>query len=207
MNDEILWGIDEKNKEEKTMKNADYPAYPEVWKDINGYEGLYKVSNYSNVKSLQREVPRKKGANNSTYRTVQEKILKKFKRGRGYNCVRLTKNGKSKNKKVSRLVANAFVPNPENKPQVNHIDGVKTNDLPVNLEWSTLKENHRHAKINGLKATGECNGNSKLTKEEVLEIRDLYDRGEYSQRDLAEMFDMSRSPIQSIVNRKTWRHV
>ncbi|UUW40520.1 homing endonuclease [Enterococcus phage vB_Efm_LG62] len=108
----------------------------ELWKDIKGYEGLYQVSNLGRVKRL-------KGKYIST-----ERILKPTKHTTGYLRVKLCKNNVRFNKKIHRLVAEAFIPNPENKPQVNHIDEDKTNNIISNLEWMTAKENINHGTHN-----------------------------------------------------------
>lgn len=111
----------------------------EVWKEVKDYDGRYVVSNLGRVKSVKRFV---KGHN--SYRPVRDRILKtRFSKG-GYERVKLTKNCKGKEFYVHRLVATAFIPNPENKPQVNHIDSNRKNNIVENLEWMTAKENIQH---------------------------------------------------------------
>ncbi len=110
----------------------------EIWKPILGYEGLYEVSNLGKVRSLNWK--NKKGV-------VHELT---YKLTRNYFSVGLTKQGKQKWHKVHRLVATAFIDNPENKPQVNHKDCNKLNNCVSNLEWCTASENMRHAENNGL---------------------------------------------------------
>ena len=100
----------------------------EKWKEINGFEDLYMVSNKGNVFSIKRR-----------------KTLKLQKKGKNYFCVRLHNKKNIKSLYVHRLVAEAFIPNPENKPQVNHKDGVKANNSIDNLEWVTNIENRNHA--------------------------------------------------------------
>ena len=100
----------------------------EVWEDIKGFEGLYQISNFGNVKSFYKD-----------------KILKGRPDKDGYYRVCFYKNKKSKEMKIHRLVAQAFIPNPENFPQVNHIDGNKLNNCVSNLEWCTAKYNINHA--------------------------------------------------------------
>ena len=103
----------------------------EIWKDIEGYEGLYQVSSWGRVK------------NSRTGR-----ILKGLRDKDGYLLVGLCKKSVSQTHKVHRLVAEAFIPNPQNKPQVNHIDEDKENNHVENLEWSTAKENANHGTRN-----------------------------------------------------------
>ncbi len=118
----------------------------EVWKDIPGYEGHYQVSNLGSVKSIER-LRRTKGTGITK---VCERIVKPTIDKFGYCKVCLFKNGKRKYCKPHRLVAIAFIPNPDNKPEVNHKDGNKTNNNVSNLEWNTASENMRHAFANGL---------------------------------------------------------
>lgn len=117
----------------------------ELWKDIQGFEGLYQVSNYGRVKLLEHTFTTKTGK----VCTVPGKI-KKPSNVKGYCHVVLDACGKVKNISVHRLVARAFIPNPDNKPQVNHIDGNKKNNHVDNLEWVTGEENIQHAFDTGL---------------------------------------------------------
>lgn len=120
----------------------------EEFRNIVGYEGLYQVSNLGNIKSLERTK-----TNHSKYQLVNGRILKSSINHKGYVYVILYKNNKQKGYLVHRLVAEAFIPNPENKPQVNHIDGNKLNNHVSNLEWVSQQENMQHALSNGLKMT------------------------------------------------------
>jgi len=117
----------------------------EVWKDVAGYEGLYQVSNKGNVKSLERMVPYAHGM-----RTIFEKVMKPELNADGYLRLKLVKDGVRKNKKIHRLVAEAFIPNSEAKQCINHIDGNKMNNSVENLEWVSYSENMVHAYSNGL---------------------------------------------------------
>lgn len=112
----------------------------EIWKDIEGYEGYYQVSNLGRVKSLFRQVKHSEG----NIRNNHERILKNQHDGGGYPMVGLHKNSKTKAMKVHRLVMLAFKDNPHNKPEVNHIDENKNNNRLDNLEWVTKKENENH---------------------------------------------------------------
>lgn len=118
----------------------------EEWKDIAGYEGFYQVSNQGRVKSLDRYVNAKLGSE-----MMKKGVLMKLQSShKGYSTVILHKNCKSKTQQVHRLVAMAFIPNPLNKPQVNHIDCDKKNNRPENLEWAAQDENMAHAVRNGI---------------------------------------------------------
>jgi hypothetical protein len=122
----------------------------EIWKDIKGYEGCYQISNLGRIKSVQRKVRYlQTNYRNEYFRLIKEKILSNGN-CKGYNFVSLNKERKIKYYRVCRLVAITFIPNHENKPQVNHIDGNKLNDCLYNLEWVSPKENMIHAKENGL---------------------------------------------------------
>lgn len=126
----------------------------EIWKDIKDYEGFYQVSNLGNVKSLERKVNSK--IKNNNFVIKKEKILSKTKLNNGYEQVHLSKEGITRKKQVHRLVAEAFIPNPDNLPQINHKDEDKTNNSVFmnddgsidsdksNLEWCTAKHNVNH---------------------------------------------------------------
>lgn len=109
----------------------------EIYRDIPGYEGLYQISNYGNIKSLPRK--RCKGC-----------ILKPYYPKNGYPHVMLSKNGIEKCYKVHRLVAEVFIPNPDKKPEVNHKNANKSDNKAENLEWCTTFENYAHARNMGL---------------------------------------------------------
>ena len=113
----------------------------DIWKDIPGYEGCYQCSIFGQVRSLTRDVVRTDGS----IQVVAGKDMKLIRSRSGYYVVTLCLSGKQKMKSVHRIVAETFIPNPENKPQVNHIDGDKSNNCIDNLEWATAAENNEHA--------------------------------------------------------------
>lgn len=126
MNDDIM----NKNKEE--------------WRPIVGYEGLYEVSNFGKIRNV-----RKRSVKSLINKELSQHVNGSSIEGR-YISIGLWKNNKSTYKYLHRLVAEAFIPNPENKPQVNHIDGNTLNNNVNNLQWVTQEENMRHAKDHGL---------------------------------------------------------
>lgn len=127
----------------------------EIWKSVEGYEGLYEVSNFGRVKSLGNEKTRK------------EKILKVGENGCGYMFVTLSKEGKIKPFLIHRLVAAAFLPNPEKLPQINHRDEDKTNNCVENLEWCTRDYNNNYGTRNDRVAKALING--KTSKRVICE--------------------------------------
>lgn len=110
----------------------------EIWKDVEGYEGCYQVSNFGRVKSLGNG-----NARNPNFQ--KERIMKASKNKYGYFRICLCKDGKHKYYSIHRLVAIAFIPNPNNLPQVNHKDECKTNNRVDNLEWCSVKYNMTYA--------------------------------------------------------------
>ena len=122
----------------------------EFWKPIKGYEGLYEVSSFGNVKSLSRNIKITNRWGHDTIRLSKEKTPKKQTSNNGYLRVFLSKDNIIKPYSAHRLVAIAFIDNPENKPQVNHKDGNKLNNSIDNLEWNTQSENIKHAFKTGL---------------------------------------------------------
>ena len=154
----------------------------EIWKPVVGFEDRYHVSNYGRTKSFCNG----------------EVKIKKPSLCNGYLRVVLFKDGKRNGIHVHRLVAEAFIPNPEGKPQVNHIDGHKLNNFVDNLEWATARENIQHSFDTGLQVVpkGEDNHMAKLTNEQVEYIRNNPDGLTGVQ--LAEKFGVSEGTISDI---------
>ena len=136
----------------------------EIWKDIKDFEGIYQVSNKGRIKSLERTVTGKL----NSIRTLPEKFITPTDNGKGYMVVALYKDDKRHFKKMHRLVAEAFIPNPDNKPEVNHIDGNKKNNTVENLEWNTTKENCEHRQKTGL-------GNTENARKSRMKPIECYD--------------------------------
>lgn len=177
----------------------------EIWKDVVGYEGLYQVSNLGRVKSCARKIDRGK--------YVEDRgdiIMSPFLNAHGYFTVMLSKRGKKKQHRIHQMVARAFIPNPENKEMINHIDCNTQNNRVENLEWCTNSENQLHAIAHGLKTDIGVNHNlSKLKEEDVRFIREHYKFRDtvYNTRTLGEMFGVSSSVISAIVLGKTYSSV
>lgn len=156
----------------------------EIWKTITKFEE-YQISNLGNVKSLK---------------FGKERYLKAIKRS-GYLRVELN----SKAFSIHRLVAQEFINNPENKEQINHINGIKHDNRLENLEWCTQSENIKHAITTGLKISskGEKNGASKLKESDIFEIR----KSDLSSRNLGLIYGVDKSIILDVKNLKTWKHI
>lgn len=175
-----------------------------IWKEIEGYEGSYLLSNYGEVKSVKRIV---KHSQLGLTRTVPEKMVSFWRNHAGYVMASLHKNGK-RSYAVHVLVGRHFVPNPENKPEVNHKRGNKEDNRAWMLEWNTRKENNDHMLYVLKKGkNGERHKMSKLTEIEVRRIIELHKTGEYTYVEIAKMFVMEETQIHRIVKRKSWKHL
>jgi predicted XRE-type DNA-binding protein len=170
----------------------------EIWKEVQGYEGLYEISNYGIIKGIERECPynkRKLGGKPKSQRSDKD----------GYRIVTLCKDCIKKNFKVHRLVAINFLENKNNFPMVNHIDGDKANNHVSNLEWCNQSHNEKHAYKTGLKShVGENHNNSKLTNDMVRIIKNSKTLSQY---ELAEIFNVTQTNISHILSGKTWTHI
>jgi len=162
----------------------------EAWKVIEGYPD-YSVSNLGRVYSRKRSgVLLKPGVDSS-----------------GYCQVDLHENSKHKMYKVHRLVMEAFVGKRPDGMECNHKDTTKSNNVLSNLEWITSGDNQRHAYLNGLRSplSGEKNGQAKLKRVDVFNIKKLHGSRKYSLNELGKMFNVHLSTIHHIVNNKRWR--
>ena len=168
----------------------------EEWRDVVDYEGLYMVSDHGRVKSLPKRTSHR-----------GEHIMNTPVGSGGYLYVHLRKDGRNTQKLVHRLVADAFIANEYDKPQVNHIDGNKRNNSVENLEWSTPSENQLHAYrvLNRVRKTDHSPRPTKrkLTKEQVMEIRSSHE----SQSSLARKYGVGQHTIWCILKRKTYKEI
>lgn len=122
----------------------------EIWKDIDGYNGVYQVSNFGRIRSNGFKYVQRSSRGKLVEKYAQPKIMAQAYTVEGYLVVTLFKNGKPRQYKVHRLIAESFIPNPENKPVINHINGIKDDNRIENLEWCTVQENTQHAHDTGL---------------------------------------------------------
>lgn len=190
-----------KNKILKADIIVDLPD--EVWMNCVGYEGNYMVSNYGRIKSVEREIPGSDRCGGS-FRLGQKLI--KFKIGTtGYYSFTMCKNGGRKDSLVHRIVALAFIPNPNNYPYINHKNLNKLDNRVDNLEWCTQKINIHHAIENNCipRFYGEDTSGAKLSNEMVMEI--LNAEGRFG--DIAKKYGISRGNVGYIKSGKTWSSV
>lgn len=188
----------------------------EIWHDIEGFDGKYQVSNLGRVRSFAYK---------------NERILSLQKLSGGYFGVCLSKENKRHTYLIHRLVASAFIPNPQNKKEVNHKNGKKSDNMVDNLEWATPKENMQHALQNGLlktvikpmldgwqnkkeeiikkviqRSAGENSPNHKWTNHQIMQIRKLFREG-IKVCEIARKYKVHHSTISSIVKGKAWKHL
>jgi hypothetical protein len=177
----------------------------EDWKDIAGWEGLYAVSSNGRIKSYDRLVTELNGKT----RTHKGRLVTLKKTG-CYHGVSLFLHGVGQRYYAHRLVAEAFIPNPDGRPEVNHKDGNKFNNCVLNLEWATRSENAKHAFAMGLTdpppaRKGESQHSAKLTEHDVNQIRKTFKPG--MGRLLAQKYGVTPPSIYGVINGRTWKHV
>jgi len=173
----------------------------EEWRVVP-FRTMYEVSSLGNVRRI-------KDTYESTFRgkpitrKIKVNVVGSKLSAKGYARVNLS----GVVFQVHRLIALVFIDNIDNKEQVNHINGIKTDNRVENLEWVTNMENRHHACANNLIARGEVVGSSKLLESDVIEIRRLYDSKTLHQWEIAEMFNLCQQSVSSICTRKTWKHI
>jgi hypothetical protein len=175
----------------------------EVWKDVVGFESLYEVSNIGNVNRITKKIKIK-----NHLVTFNGKSMIPLDNGMGYLRYKLSKNDNSKRYMAHRIVAEAFIKNPEGKKCVNHKDGNKKNNDVSNLEWNTHSENTIHALKNGLivRHKGENHAMAKLSNHQVKVIRrfkKIYPKVTCAY--ISKIFKVSGTVIERIIKNKTYK--
>lgn len=144
----------------------------EIWKPLKEYEGFYEVSTFGNIKSVERNMIMKHRNGCDSHHFLKEKIIKPYTGKRGYNVVSLSKLGNVKKVTLHRLIAITFIDNPENKPQVNHINGIKTDNRVENLEWVNNQENAVHS-YSVLERKGGMTGKLNISRSKKIHQLDM----------------------------------
>lgn len=167
----------------------------EIWKDLIGYEGIYRISSGGVIEYR-------------CHKSGKIKIRKsQIDKSNGYVYIRLFNPAKTH--KVHRLVASTFIPNPDSKPQVNHKNGIKTDNNVVNLEWVTSKENVNYSKETFGTFRGEKHSKailSELSELSVLDIRRKYQQG-VRKIELTKQYKISYGHVEAILNKRIWKHI
>ena len=161
------------------------------WKPVVGFETVYEVSRLGEV--------RRKGSSENRKKQLTHK---------GYFKVFLYDGDTKRAEFVHRIVARAWIPNPDQKPNINHKNGIKTDNRAKNLEWCTTLENNGHAKELKLykPLRGSEHGNAALTEEIVLEMRRLRSQG-YTYQSIAELYSVDTNTARRAINKMTWKHI
>jgi hypothetical protein len=163
----------------------------EEWRGINGYKTFYKASDLGRIKSSM------------PHNGTNERILSQTIATKGYLGCGLYKNKRRRSFQVHRIIAETFIPNPDNLPEVNHKKGNKKDNVAISLEWSSHNDNIEHAVKNSLMQKGETSHKSKLKEWQVLEIRasNLYPT------ELSMKYNVSKNTIAGIKKRIYWTHI
>lgn len=178
----------------------------EVWKDIEGYEGLYQISNMGRVRSVDRTVVKGVGHENKTNVFYKGRVLKHGTDSWGYAFVILQNQGK-KCVLVHRLVANAFLDNKQNKMQINHIDGNKQNNAVCNLEYCTPSENMKHAAKLGLTKTRHIAMVDGSTGNDIMQFHSIEDAQRYFGREKGTNIENCLNGRSKTAYGYKWRYV
>lgn len=173
----------------------------EIWKDVVGYVGLYKVSNLGRVKRLARSAVDCLGR---PYQ-LHEMMLKPNRIKGDYFQLKLTLNKVETSILLHRIVCEAFHGSaPTGKNYVNHILPDKSNNRADNLEWCSFQENVDHAVVHGLRCQGSDSHKAKLVESQVIEICEIYDSGKATKAELSRMYRVNHGTIRYIVSGKSW---
>ena len=178
----------------------------EIWKDVEEFENLYEISNFGRLRNKPRMV--NSLIWNRGFRVTTSKIKPTQDNGKGYKQYYVQINKKRYIQYAHRLVAKYFISNPDEKTEVNHIDGNKANNHVSNLEWSTLQENREHASRNNLIRKGESSYQAKLSENNVLAIRRLFRiNPKLNKCQIAKKLNVRDATIHKIIKNERWKHL
>jgi len=172
----------------------------EKWRSIKGMSGYYEASTLGRIRSLDRIAIMKNGHQ----RMKKGQIIMPQSSKNGYYHFTPCLDGKQITRRIARLIAQTWIPNPENLPVVNHLNLEKTDNRVENLEWTTISGNTIHAIQNGVLYTGENKYNAKLTYDDIPHIFDLYKYGFY-QHEIGTMYGVVQKTIGLILRRKAYK--
>lgn len=173
----------------------------EIWKPIPSLLGFYEASSLGRIRSISRVSV----LNGKHLRPIKGKIIKQTRHKKtGYFYLSVCVNGVVMSRLSHRLIAEAWIENPMNKPHVNHLKGIKSDNRPSQLEWSTISENRLHSFRIGLQtAKGSKNSQARLTLEQVLEIRNSTDKNGV----IAKRYNVSPATVCDIQTKRSWSHI
>lgn len=174
----------------------------EVWRPVVGYEGFYEISTFGRVKRVRTNFKHENRPHNESY----ERILRPETSKDGYLRVDLSANGIARHKQVHRLVAEAFIQNPNNFPMINHKDEDRKNNHVSNLEWCDAKYNNNYGTR---KQIGSLHHGAKLTEDDVVFIRNNYrPRSKmFGLGAFANRFGVSKRAIAHVIHNESWKHI
>lgn len=172
----------------------------ETWRNAYNSNGTYAISSIGRMKRLEHSVLDKRGV----VQLFKERLLKPCKTNHGYFSYTISVNGNVFRMLAHRFVAIAFIPNPDNKPHINHIDSNRQNNKVENLEWCTHSENMKHSFLSGNSSQlGDKNSCSKLTTKQVINI--FFSTG--SSYNVAKKYPITAKTVRDIRGRKSWTHI
>lgn len=181
----------------------------ERWDHIKDFEGIYMISTHGRVKRLAQNDVVRKNQYKEFYRNYEESAIVASNDTHGYPQVRLQWGGRVRVARVHRLVAETFLPNPDNLPQVHHKDHARDNPCLDNLMWVDNDTNQRfsYEETDRQWLKGTSHGMNKYTEQQVKDVYLLAISGEMSQTEIGEMFDMPQITVSNIKTKKTWREI
>jgi len=167
-----------------------------IWLPVKGYENRYKISNTGIIIRIVGRMCKK------------DRELTPYLNDNGYYMIQLHDGVAGKKTRLHRLIAEHFIPNPDNKPYINHINGNKSDNAIPNLEWCTKKENADHATETGLHdIRGSKHFAAKFTEQEIIEIRKEYSLKNIRPVDALKKYSISKGTYFDIVKRRRWKHI